>query len=93
MLLFAEPLADRYPRRMLAVSADVVRLGLVGAMAALAFAGSPPLVALYALTLAIGLAHSVFWPSITALLQEVIQPEQLTARERPRRDRSGRRAA
>ncbi|HKV68561.1 MAG TPA: MFS transporter, partial [Gaiellales bacterium] len=40
MLPFAGPLADRYPRRMLAVSADVVRLVLVGTMAALAFAGS-----------------------------------------------------
>jgi MFS family permease len=79
MLPFAGPLADRYPRRMLAVSADVVRLALVGAMAALAYAGSPPVGALYALTFAIGLAHSVFWPAITALLQEVIRPEQLTA--------------
>lgn len=79
MLPFAGPLADRYPRRMLAVSADVVRLVLVGVMAALAYAGSPSLPALYVLTFAIGLGHSVFWPSITALLQEVIRPEQLTA--------------
>jgi MFS family permease len=79
MLPFAGPLADRYPRRTLAISADLVRLALVGVMAALAYAGSPPVVALYALTFAIGLAHSVFWPAITALLQEVIRPEQLTA--------------
>jgi MFS family permease len=79
MLPFAGPLADRYPRRMLAIAADVVRLGLVAIMAALAFAGSPPLLALYGLTFVIGLGHSVFWPSITALLQEVIRPEQLTA--------------
>ena len=79
MLPFAGPLADRYPRRMLAVSADVVRLVLVGAMAALAYAGSPSLPALYALTFVIGLAHSVFFPAITALLQEVIRPEQLAA--------------
>src|SRR5689334_7349189 len=79
MLPFAGPLADRYPRRRLAVSADVVRLVLVGTMAALAYAGSPSLPALYVLTFAIGLAHSVFWPAITALLQEVIRPEQLTA--------------
>lgn len=38
MLPFSGPLADRYPRRMLAISADVARLGLVGIMAALAFA-------------------------------------------------------
>ena len=49
------------------------------AMAALAFAGSPSLPALYVLTFLVGLGHSVFWPSITALLQEVIRPEQLTA--------------
>ncbi len=79
MLPFAGPLADRYPRRMLAVSADVVRLVLVGVMAALAYAGSPSLPALYVLTFGIGLGHSIFWPSITALLQEVIRPEQLTA--------------
>jgi len=43
MLPFAGPLADRYPRRTLAIGADLVRFVLVGAMAALAFAGSPSL--------------------------------------------------
>ena len=79
MLPFAGPLADRYPRRTLAIGADLVRFVLVAAMAALAFAGSPSLPALYVLTFVVGLGHSVFWPSITALLQEVIRPEQLTA--------------
>ena len=78
MLPFAGPLADRYPRRSLAVAADVYRLVLVLGMAALAYAGSPSLPALYALTFLVGLGHSVFWPSITALLQEVIRPDQLT---------------
>jgi MFS family permease len=79
VLPFAGPLADRYPRRGLAIAADMARLVLVGAMAALAYAGSPSLPALYMLTFFVGLGHSVFWPSITALLQEVIRPEQLTA--------------
>jgi MFS family permease len=79
MLPFAGPLADRYPRRMLAIGSDVYRLVLVSAMAALAFAGSPPVPALYVLTFLVGLGHSVFWPAITALLQEVIRPDQLTA--------------
>ena len=79
MLPFAGPLADRYPRRMLAIGSDVFRLVLVAAMAALAYAGSPSLPALYVLTFLVGLGHSVFWPSITALLQEVIRPDQLTA--------------
>jgi predicted MFS family arabinose efflux permease len=79
VLPFAGTLADRYPRRVLAISADIGRLILVVAMAALAYAGSPPLTALYVLTFAVGLGHSVFWPSITALLQEVIRPDQLAA--------------
>ena len=79
MLPFAGPLADRYPRRMLAVASDVYRLILVSAMAALAFAGSPSLPALYVVTFLVGLGHSVFWPAVTALLQEVIRPDQLTA--------------
>jgi predicted MFS family arabinose efflux permease len=79
MLPVAGPLADRYPRRTLAIGSDVVRLGLVAAMAALAYAGSPSLPVLYVLTFLVGLGHSVFWPSITALLQEVIRPDQLTA--------------
>jgi predicted MFS family arabinose efflux permease len=79
VLPFAGPLADRYPRRMLAVAADLARLVLVGAMAALAYAGSPSIPALYVLTFLVGLGHSVFFPSITALLQEVITPDQLVA--------------
>lgn len=79
MLPFAGPLADRYPRRTLAIGSDVYRLVLVAAMAALAYAGSPSLPVLYVLTFLVGLGHSVFWPSITALLQEVIRPDQLTA--------------
>ena len=79
MLPFAGPLADRYPRRTLAIGSDVVRLALVTAMAALAYAGSPSIPVLYVLTFVVGLGHSVFWPSITALLQEVIRPDQLTA--------------
>ena len=79
MLPFAGPLADRYPRRTLAIGSDVFRLVLVAAMAALAYAGSPSLPVLYVLTFLVGLGHSVFWPSITALLQEVIRPDQLTA--------------
>jgi MFS family permease len=79
MLPFAGPLADRYPRRTLAIASDAYRLGLVAVMAALAYAGSPSTAALYVLTFLVGLGHSVFWPSITALLQEVIRPDQLTA--------------
>jgi predicted MFS family arabinose efflux permease len=78
MLPFAGPLADRYPRRTLAIGSDAFRLVLVAAMAALAYAGSPSIPVLYVLTFLVGLGHSVFWPSITALLQEVIRPDQLT---------------
>jgi DHA3 family macrolide efflux protein-like MFS transporter len=73
------PIADRYPRRLLCIGADVWRMALVGVLAALVFAGPPPLWAIYALTFLIGLGHNLFWPSITALLQEIIRPDQLTS--------------
>ena len=79
VLPLAGPLADRYPRRMLAIAADLARLVLVGGMAALAYAGSPSIPVLYVLTFLVGIGHSIFWPSITALLQEVIRPGQLAA--------------
>jgi MFS family permease len=79
MLPFAGPLADRHPRRSVAIAADAYRLALVAVMAALAYHGSPSIPVLYMLTFLVGLGHSVFWPSITALLQEVIRPDQLTA--------------
>jgi MFS family permease len=78
MLPFAGPLADRHPRRSLAIGSDAYRFVLVAAMAGLAYAGSPPVAALYVLTFLVGLGHSIFWPAITALLQEVIRPDQLT---------------
>jgi MFS family permease len=71
------PLADRYPRRMLCIGSDLARMAMVGALAALAFSGNPPLAAIYALTFVIGLGHNVFWPSISALVQEIVRPEQL----------------
>lgn len=71
------PLADRYPRRMLCIWADLGRMGLVGGLAALAFAGSPPLWAIYSLTFLIGMGHNVFWPSAAALVQEIVRPDQL----------------
>ena len=79
VLPLAGPLADRYPRRMLAIAADLARLVLVGGMAALAYVGSPSIPVLYVLTFLVGIGHSIFWPSITALLQEVIRPGQLAA--------------
>jgi MFS family permease len=71
------PLADRHSRRLLCVAADIARIAGVGLLAALAFAGTPPLSAIYLLTFVIGLGHNVFWPSIMALLQEIIRPDQL----------------
>ncbi|MGN6380834.1 MAG: MFS transporter [Gaiellales bacterium] len=71
------PLADRHSRRMLCIAADVLRLVMVGVLAGLAFAGTPPLWAIYLLTFVIGLGHNVFFPSIMALLQEIIRKDQL----------------
>jgi MFS family permease len=73
------PLADRYSRRFVCIGADLARLATVGALAGLAFAGNLPLWVVYTFTFVVGFGHSVFWPAITALLQEIIRPDQVEA--------------
>jgi MFS family permease len=72
-------LVDRFSRRAVAVAGDVVRMAAMGWLAALALAGDPPLWAVYALAFVAGLGHAAFWPAIIALLQEIIDREQLTS--------------
>jgi MFS family permease len=40
------PIADRYPRRTVAIAADLLRVGSIGSLAVAAWLGPPPLVAI-----------------------------------------------
>jgi len=73
------PIADRYPRRTVAIAADVVRLISLGSLASLAWFGEPPLAAIYCSAFVTGLGFALFFPAIIAFLQEIVSGEQLVA--------------
>jgi MFS family permease len=76
---FTATLVDRFSRRLVLVSSDVVRAALMGAAAAVvALDGSQWIV--YALVTATGIAGSVFHPAQNALLPALARsPAELTA--------------
>ncbi len=73
------PIADRYPRRVVAIAADLVRLVSLGSLAAIAWHGEPPLAAIYVSAFVTGLGFALFFPAILAFLQEIVSGEQLVA--------------
>ena len=75
--LLGGALADRMDRRLILLSADLVRAAAVGAMAALGWAGALNLPALVALVTVLGLASSVANPTITAYLPALVDTGSL----------------
>ncbi len=74
---FAGVAADRVSRRGLMLGADLVRVGLVLTMLTVAVFPSVPW--LYALVIAQTVASAFFEPARTALLPDIVRPEELTA--------------
>ena len=79
VLPFAGPLADRYPGASWPSRPTSPGSCWSAGWPRSAYAGSPSIPVLYVLTFLVGIGHSIFWPSITALLQEVIRRDQLAA--------------
>ncbi len=75
----AGPISDRYPRRVVAIAADLIRLLSVGSLAALSWFGDPPLAAIYVSGFVTGLGFALFFPAIIAFLQEIVSGENLVA--------------
>jgi MFS family permease len=72
-------LADRHPRRLVMISADLVRAGSLAVAAAAVWGGWPPLI-VYVLTGVVAAAASAFHPAEAALRPELVHaPEELTA--------------
>src|SRR5436190_13290616 len=76
---FAALLGDRYDRRLVMVSSDLVRVVLIGAAAAAVYTDSAPVV-VYVLAALVGVAATAFRPAEAALVPTLARtPEELTA--------------
>ena len=76
---FAALLGDRFPRKRVMVTADLVRAGAMGGAAAAVFGGAPA-AAVYALAVVTALTSTAFQPAQSALLPSLARsPEELTA--------------
>jgi Major Facilitator Superfamily len=70
-------LADRLGRRRVMLTTDTVRFVVQGTLAALLFAGRPPIWAFVILAALLGTGEGIFNPALGGLRAEIAPPEQL----------------
>ncbi len=75
---FGGVLIDRFDRRYLGVSLDLVRGFFVLVTSYIAWSGHLHLWHLYAMTLITGIGSAMYWSTVNALVQEVIPASQFT---------------
>jgi len=76
MLPFTGVLIDREDRRRLVMWLDAVRAMIILAVSLLAFAGKAKVWELYAMNTLVAAGFWMFWPTITALIQELTPGEE-----------------
>ncbi len=79
LVLPAGVLADRLPRRLVMLTADLVRAATVGVVAALSLSGSLELWHLVLASGLIGAGEALFIPSYTALIPKLLPEEEILA--------------
>jgi MFS family permease len=77
--LWGGVLADRVSRRGLLAVCDLVRLGVVAALGLLLVSGTPPLWALLLLVAPLGAASGAAAPAFSAILPDLVEPDELVA--------------
>jgi len=76
-LPFTGLLIDRVDRRHLCLVLDVTRALAVGAVALATYTGRLQLWHLYALSTLVGIGMFIYWPNLSALIQEVVEGRDL----------------
>src|SRR3954464_3552145 len=71
LLPFTGVIIDREDRRRLVMMLDAVRAIIILAVSLLAFAGKAKIWELYAMNMLVAAGFWMFWPTITALIQEL----------------------
>jgi hypothetical protein len=78
LLLLAGAIVDRLPRRLVILSANLLRGGAVAAIAALVAAHALNVTELVVLSAAVGVGDAFFYPANRAIMPEVLPPGLLT---------------
>jgi MFS family permease len=76
-LLISGVLSDRFERRRLMITADLMRLAAIGAIAALALAETAELWQVIALVVVYGIGQALFQPAFSAIVPDVVPRDQL----------------
>jgi DHA3 family tetracycline resistance protein-like MFS transporter len=76
-LLLAGVLTDRVERRLLLVTADLLRLVAIGTLAVLSLSGDTALWHVFALVVFYGLGEALFQPAFTAIVPSVVPRREL----------------
>lgn len=78
-ILIGGTIVDRFSPRTVMLVSNFLRMVLIGLMAILTFTGTIELWMVYVLALFIGVAEGLFYPANSAILPQILQPEQLQA--------------
>jgi MFS family permease len=70
-------MADRFDRRRIMISGDLIRLGALGAIGGLSISGAIELGHIYPLVAAYGVGQAIFMPSFTSIVPTIVPPERL----------------
>ena len=76
-LLISGVLSDRFERRRLMITADLLRLAAIGTIAALALAETAELWHVIALVVVYGIGQALFQPAFSAVVPDVVPRDQL----------------
>lgn len=77
LMVFGGVLTDRVERRRMMMAADVIRAAAIGAMGVLSVTGALELWHVVALVVLFGVGDAVFWPAFTAIVPEIVPPDEL----------------
>ncbi len=76
-MLIGGALTDRFSPRMTMLVSNVMRMLLVSLLAILVLTGTIEIWMLYAFALAFGLADAIFFPAQSAIVPQIVKPDQL----------------
>ncbi len=76
VLPFSGSIIDRHARRTMVITPDIIRALVIGSVGTFAFFPSFPIWVLWPMAFIVGSNHAFYFPASTALLQEILPPEE-----------------